>query len=404
MENIEPQLVLIKNWNNIIDKHIEMVSLFIESEKVICQECDDSQRCHELERHNVFRIISDLYYRENFHSDILCYFLNPKEKHRCGNIFLTAFIRMINKCGTNISVSDYFDAEVSREQGDSEHGRIDILVFSKSSRKAIVIENKIHDAPDMQRQLPRYYDYVIENLGYTIDAIVYIPLDVAKKPDKSDWTELDKLHVNDSILKIIPAYCDKTKVNLVSDWVEPVALLADQIDVISTLHQYSELIKYLNYNFMDTIIMEKFYDELMKSENFKSAQSIRNMMNKLPLYMVDRIIKKYGGRCAPFQKIDKYGNDTAYFHEKSICEVSVKINITCSESGYKVSFLYWGNKEPSDVSNYEKLVGRIRCLDDSMKDANDAYKIFDFTNEKGMFGFVDELLKELSVLSGQSGE
>lgn len=95
MENIEPQLVLIKNWNNIIDKHIEMVSQFIASEKDICQEYDESKRCHEIENHNVFRIISDLYYRENFHSDLLCYFLNPKEKHKCGSMFLSAFIRMI---------------------------------------------------------------------------------------------------------------------------------------------------------------------------------------------------------------------------------------------------------------------------------------------------------------------
>ena len=404
MENIKPQVSFVADWNNITDKHIEVVSQFIASEKVICQEYDESKRCHEIEKHNVFRIISDLYYRENFHSDLLCYFLNPKEKHKCGNLFLSAFIKMINKCGANISISDYFDAEVSREQGDIDHGRIDILVLSKSCNKAIVIENKIHDAPDMQRQLPKYYDYVTDILGYTIDAIVYIPLDVAKKPDKSDWTESDKLHVNDSVLKIIPAYCDKTKVNLVSDWLEPAAMLADQIDVISTLRQYLELIKHLNYNFMDTIIMEKFYNELLKSENFKSAQSIRNMMNELPLYMVNRIIKRYEGKCAPFQKINNYRNYVAYFGEDSICEVSVKINITCSESGYNVSFLYWGNEEPSDVSNYEKLAGRIRCLDDSIKDANDAYKNFDFTNEKGMFAFVDELLKELSALSGQSRE
>lgn len=399
MENIISQFVLIKNWHNIIDKHIEMVSQFIASEKVICQEYDESKRCNEIENHNVFRIISDLYYRENFHSDLLCYFLNPKEKHKCGSMFLSAFIRMINKCGTNISVSDYFDANAIREQG-----KVDILVFSQSSRKAIVIENKIHDAPDMQRQLPRYYDYVTDNLGYTIDAIVYIPLDVTKKPDKSDWTELDKLHVNDSILKIIPAYCDKTKVNLVSDWVEPVTLLADQIDVISTLRQYSELIKYLNYSFMDTIIMEKFYNELMKSENFKSAQSIRNMMNELPLYMVNRIIKKYEGRCAPFSRIRNYGNITAYFGDDFICEVCVKIDITCSESGYIVRFWECGSGERSNVSGFQKLVGSISCLNDSERKESDTFKYFDFTNEKGMFAFVDELLKELAALSTQSGE
>jgi hypothetical protein len=392
---------IFKSWQNIIEEHRNAISCFLASEQSVCQEFDKSKKDREIEKHNVFRIISDLYYRENFHSDLLCYFLNPKENHGCGNIFLSEFIRMLNRCGATISVSDYLDANAVREQG-----RVDIMVFSPSSKKAIVIENKIHDAPDMQRQLPRYYDYVTQNLGYLVDAIVYIPLDVTKSPDKSDWSELDKSHIDDSILKIIPAYSDRTKINLVLDWLEPAILLSNNIDVISTLRQYSELIKLLNHNYMDTIVMEMFYDELMKSDNLKTAQSIRNMMNELPLYMVNRIIKKYEGRCAPFSGIRNWQNATAYMGEDFICGVWVKIDISCSESGYIVRFWECGKGEQSNVSGFKELVGKIRCLSDSEKNNefgdSAAFKYFDFTDEKGMFVFVDGLLNELAILSAQS--
>ena len=46
---------------------------------------------------NVFTLTSDLYYRENFHSDIIAAFLNPKAKHNEGNLFLDAFIDMLNR-------------------------------------------------------------------------------------------------------------------------------------------------------------------------------------------------------------------------------------------------------------------------------------------------------------------
>ena len=35
------------------------------------------------------------------------------------------------------------------------------------------------------------YDYV-KKQGYNIDAIVYLPLEKTKEPDKSDWTDEDK--------------------------------------------------------------------------------------------------------------------------------------------------------------------------------------------------------------------
>ena len=113
-----------------------------------------------------------------------------EKKNGGGSSYLNAFIEMLNKKGKNIDSNNYLDAAVTREEG-----KVDILIKSDISKKAIIIENKINNAGDMQRQIPRYYDYVAQNT-YIVDAIVYLPLDIHKKPNTDDWTQEDKDNVN----------------------------------------------------------------------------------------------------------------------------------------------------------------------------------------------------------------
>ena len=46
---------------------------------------------------NVFHLISDYYYRETFHGDIIAALLSPDEKHGEGNLYIDLFIKMINR-------------------------------------------------------------------------------------------------------------------------------------------------------------------------------------------------------------------------------------------------------------------------------------------------------------------
>lgn len=48
-----------------------------------------------------------------------------------------------------------------------------------------------------------------------------------------------------------------------------------------TIRQYTDLIISLNKFNMDNIILEKFRDELLKGDNLKTAQSVRNMLNEI---------------------------------------------------------------------------------------------------------------------------
>ena len=115
-----------------------------------------------------------------------------------------------------------------------------------------------------------------------------------KEPYKGDWTDEDKEKIN-PLLIITPAYDKSGKINLVDNWLHPSILLSDNLDVVSTLRQYSNLITKLNDSIMDTIVLEKFYHELLQEDNLKTAQSIRNMLNELPGYLAARIQMKFSG-------------------------------------------------------------------------------------------------------------
>ena len=183
---------LIQNWKQITDNHIKKIG------QLIVDMLDLHREYVKIEKtdigFNIFTLCSDKYYRENFHSDIIKAFLDPTEKHNEGNKYLHIFIDLLN-CVNNqnhIKKSDFENASVEREK---QH--IDILVADETSKKAIIIENKINNAGDQHRQLPRYYDKLKGD--YDVVAIIYLTLNNSKKPYTSDWTNEEK----ESIHKIL---------------------------------------------------------------------------------------------------------------------------------------------------------------------------------------------------------
>ena len=81
---------------------------------------------------NVFYLISDYYFRETFHGDILYALLSPKEKHNEGTLFVDLFIDMINKEKRLVKKDNYSKVQVEREYGTNdgnEMGRIDLLII-----------------------------------------------------------------------------------------------------------------------------------------------------------------------------------------------------------------------------------------------------------------------------------
>lgn len=240
----------------------------------------------------VFYLISDYYYRETFHGDILYALLSPEEKHGEGLLFVDLFIDMINRVKPLVDKNDYTLASVEREYGTNDGndmGRIDFLIIGKNNH-CIVVENKLNNAGDTYRQLPKYRKDLM-NKGYIIDAFVYIPLDQNKEPDKADWEEEE---INSIIPKliIIPAY-KIGAVNLIDNWLTLAEIITTDDDARFIIKHYKTLLNDLTLDIMDN---RELVDVLLSNEHFDTTVAILENRDAISKKVKDDFIeslKKY---------------------------------------------------------------------------------------------------------------
>ena len=380
---------ILNEWKNSIDCHLKKIKHLINKSKLIANEFDKSRQDVFEVGFNAFTLVSDLYRRENFHSDVIKALLDPKEKHKQKEKYLYLFIDLLNKLHPAhfiIDKNNFQNTIVLREKQD-----IDILIKDETSKKAIIIENKINNAADTYRQLPKYYERV--RLEYEVQAIVYLPLDASKKPNKTDWTEDEIAQIN-KLLIIIPAYEKKSRPNLYEHWIVPSMLETQDIDSLFLLKQYGNLLKFLNTNNMDKISLEKFYETLKEEDNFKTSISIKNMLNDLPEYLAIRIEDKYKNHCYPFKSIWRYKGRDTVFDGFELGDLYFKLDIWCWEDGYTVYFWEQNHKdcEIKDIFQDIEVLNDFKYHSDSK---NSTVKRFNLFDEEILFDFIDNLLSAL---------
>jgi hypothetical protein len=381
---------IIKDWKIEIEKHISAIDTFLGKTKKLHKNYTERNKNKTEIGFNVFTISSDFYYRENFHSDIVKSFLNPQEKHNEGSKYLHTFIDLINKKNNQIEIQkkDFENSIVEREKHN-----IDILITDEYSKKAIIIENKINNAVDQQRQLPRYVDIVKKE--FEIVAIVYLTLNSSKRPDKNDWSK-EELKIINPILKLIPAFeIDPSKPNLFNNWIIPSIINSKNIDSTYLLRQYGSLIKYLNTNTMDTISLEKFYNSAKENNNLETAISVRNMLNDFPEYLAIRIEERYKENCHPFKKIWRYQKRDTVFEGCEINELYFKLDIWCDVNGYTVHFRETKNSDYNISTEYKEKLEILSDFKIHNNEINNIKKHFNIFEEETLFEFIDKLLIEL---------
>ena len=221
---------------------------------------------------NVFHLISDYYYRETFHGDIIAALLSPDEKHGEGNLYIDLFIDMINEKKQLVNSQYYQMPKVNKEFStyDGElSGRIDIII--EGDKHCIVVENKLNNAPDTYRQLPKYYR-ALKKRGITIDAFVYLPLDPNKEPNSSSWDSEIRDLINERLV-IIPAYSAE-HVNIVENWLTPAEERTSDDDARFIIRQYKSLLNNLTIDIMDN---REIIDFLSRDDNFETTINILDL-------------------------------------------------------------------------------------------------------------------------------
>lgn len=388
---------LIKDWEKSLLSHKYQSEEFISDNVILGKEYHKSIKDRSEIGFNVFTLASDFYYRENFHSFILSAFLNPIEKHRENNKYLHLFIDLLNLKNNKennqktIDKNDFLNSNVFIEKH-----KIDILITDEVSKKAIIIENKVNNAIDQFRQLPKYVEVV--EVNYYVDSIVYLTLNSAKRPDKIDWTNTERKSI-ESKLKLIPVFdSNQKKINLFNHWINPAIVISQNINSSSILRQYGELVKYLNTNTMDTVSIKKFFDTVKENNNLETAISIRNMLNDLPQYLAIRIEDKYKEQCAPFERIIRYKERDTVFDGFRFEDLNFKLDIWCSEVEYAVYF--WETKKTDfDIKEFckEKNLNSVSDFQ-AQNEVNKLKKIYNPLDELEIYNLIDNLLNELRTL------
>lgn len=267
----------------IIENAFSITSKFIDEDMLKrYREYIDKNNFEENYPFNIFELISDIYYRENFHSDIIAQLLRNE-------IILKNFLDFIG-----VDKSKYENCEVEREES-----KIDILI--KTEKNCIIVENKLNWAKDMPEQLFRYYNECKNNKKLEVDKIVYLSPNSWKQPEEQSIKEIPK-----ELIKTIIGYNGENE-----DFYTMV--LEKSLEEMNNkepkewrllLEHYLKILRQTGETKMDKLTKE-FYDKIVNDgKEYEKIELIATMYNDLTKTRINNLISTFSG--------ENYNNECFY--------------------------------------------------------------------------------------------
>ena len=252
----------------IIENAFSITSKFIDEDMLKrYREYIDKNNFEENYPFNIFELISDIYYRENFHSDIIAKLFENE-------IVLKNFLDFIG-----VDKNKYKNYEVEREES-----KIDILI--KTEKNCIIVENKLNWAKDMPEQLFRYYNECKNNKKLEVDKIVYLSPNSWKQPEEQSIKEIPK-----ELIKIIIGYDGEN-----NDFYTMV--LQKSLEEMNNkepkewrllLEHYLKILRKTGVTKMDTLT-KKFYEKIKEEpQEYEKIKLIVDMHNNLIITRINSL-------------------------------------------------------------------------------------------------------------------
>ena len=299
----------------------------------------------DLYEYNIFSISKLGTQLEDFHSDIIYSLLNPSGLHNEGNIYLKMFLEFLhNKYSLDkIHLSDFKNAEVYREAG-----RLDISIIDNNSKKAIIFENKINNAPDMVDQLDRYFIWC-KDRGLEVVSIVYLSLRGLKfAPTMKNGADVFN----------IGAFNNKSN-DIVSGWLIPSIGISKNIENTSLIIQYKKLLTFLGYKSMETELLDDFYKLASDKKIIEQIDKLKELSDKIPEYRMDKLVKEIED-FKPFKKTYRYKPNHILYENFIEKDNKFKIDIVFKKSGS--AFLYFWNPAKTGKEAYLSIKQKLEGI------------------------------------------
>ena len=308
----------------IIENAFEITSKFIDNDMLQrYREYIKKNNFEENYPFNIFELISDIYYRENFHSDIIAQLLKNE-------IILKNFLKFIG-----VDESAYKNAEVEREES-----KIDILI--KTEKNCIIVENKLNWAKDMPEQLFRYYSECKNNKKLEVDKIVYLSPNSSKMPEDYSVKEIPKELIkttvgydgenNDFYTMVLEKSLKEMNNNEPKEW-------------LLLLEHYLKILRLTGETKMDKLTKE-FYDKIVNDgKEYEKIKLIATMYNDLIKTRKNNLVEKFNGN-----DDWKEGFYRDFYSEKRGQNYALEINVNDS----RYSWLQLFSREENEVDNNPK--------------------------------------------------
>lgn len=278
-------------------------------------------------------LLDVVHMNENAHSRILRLIMQYVKAHRCP--FYESFLG-INKVASILP--EGFSA--GRPSFVNEQDRIDLLIEGKGY--AIIIENKVYDAVDQDRQLERYLDSCIGR-GFQANRLyaLYLTLDGSKEVSTYSLTEKAK-----NVLGVSNESAGRfVEINFHDDilpWLrEAITLCKDEDDacIKAALIQYADYVSEMFGETANSIKYNKAMTELLEKYDIRTIASFTEHIdaaNRLSAKLVQRRDQECqfkAMRCvsSPLKEYcEKRG--VALLHEEySFSHVSIRMSIPGKE-------------------------------------------------------------------------
>ena len=389
-----------KTWNfydnsakEIIDNAVDVSFKFINEDMLQrYEEYIKNNNFEDNDDFNIFELMSDKFYRENFHSYIIAQLLKSE-------IILKNFLKFI-EVNEIVYINNGYDVipEYSIKH-EIKDGRIDILIKSndkennedeenKEKPHCIIIENKLHGAKDEERQLYRYFIACSEK--FEVDKIVYLPnLDKNNDPDEQSKEGIPK-----GLIKTIVGYNGENK--------DFHAVLNDSLEEVKSnpsiewhllLKHYLKILRLTGETKMDALT-EKFYNKIKaEPEEYKKIQLIATMYNDLIKTRIDYFAEKFNGENYKNEYFWRY-----FYSEKRKVDYCLEIYIENDRSG----LIFFSREDAKkkyeqDIKDIEAWLKKHKLFEGFKQDEDGCWaKEFKFPKEEdALEEFTGKLIKLL---------
>ncbi len=366
----------------------------------------------------IFNIFSALH-KENdevrLHSRFISVLLSPIGSHGKGSVFAKSFLNIVKVAGFDLENAQVLPNEYYK----SEYKEIDILLINRTTRQAVIIENKI-DAGDSNHedrgQLEGYYNRIVNEDRIPPENIhvLYLTKDGHNPSSESLGAYKELANINGQNIDYEHEIADWLNECLKSCINEP--FLRESINqyqiIIKKMTNSSDLEERLEIKELVASSIENMKSAKLLVENFKHIKwhAMYDFWSELEICLI-----KEGCKMTQKPSENDITNTTHFESYKKSYEsnnnygLKFKINDEITAWIWNGEWLYWGISFSEISSAYRKEIDALKLKGEIQFEKNDEYywKHFelenfeniaptDFTHE-GTFNLIDDSYRKTII-------